>query len=121
MRHIRQVRAQRGQEPMSRPSGTAEDPDAVPTGAVDHAGLVADMLFDLERREIDMPHVVISRHVTTGELSYSGPYSSAISALQAAELEHTLELYGGGDGQITFHVAALYPPLAPGGASAPVP
>jgi hypothetical protein len=79
----------------------------------DPARLVADLLFGIEHDEIDLPHIVLSRTVATGEVSYSGPYPDGLSALSAAEVEHAVEVDGGGDGQITFHVAALYPPLSP--------
>jgi hypothetical protein len=96
---------------MSRPTGSAEDPDAVPARGIDPAELVAGVVFEMERHEIDLPHIVMSRHRTSGAVSYSGPYETAVEALRAADLEHTIEGNAGGGGEITFHVAALYPRL----------
>jgi hypothetical protein len=95
---------------MSGSDRAADEPDRTRSGSTDHVDLVADLLFGIERAEIDLPHIVLSRHAS-GDVSYSGPYDSGLSALRAAELEHTIEVAAGGDGEITFHVAALYPPL----------
>jgi hypothetical protein len=100
-------------EHRSGPTGHAPDTSGERPRDLDPTSLVEDLLFGIERAEIDLPHTVLSRNALTGEASYSGPYASGLTALSAAEAEHTLEVQGGGDGQITFQVAALYPPLEP--------
>ncbi|SDP59530.1 hypothetical protein SAMN04489867_3061 [Pedococcus dokdonensis] len=78
------------------------------------------LLYDLEASEIDLPHVVICRAPGADVDSFSGPYPSALEALMAAEIQNRVERAAGGVGEVTFHVAAIYPPfetprLPPGG------
>jgi hypothetical protein len=95
---------------MSGSEGPVQDP-APQRAGTDPTDLVEHLLFEMEQAEIDLPHIVLSRQAATGDISCSGPYPDGISALRAAELEHTIEVDAGGQGEITFHVAALYPPL----------
>jgi hypothetical protein len=73
--------------------------------------LPGDLLYRLEVAELSRPHIVVTRDRRTGRESFSGPYPSAVGALCAAETEYQVDRDGGGLGELTFHVAALYPPL----------
>lgn len=99
---------------MSGPIELAEEPEGEAGSGTgrDPACFVTDLLVGMEQAEIDLPHIVLSRSAETGEVNYSGPYSCGLNALQAAEVEHLMELEAGGDGEITFHVAPLYPPVS---------
>ncbi|WP_270888707.1 hypothetical protein [Pedococcus sp. 5OH_020] len=70
-------------------------------------------IFDLEVAEMGMPHIVLTRSPDTGAVSYSGPYDSGLDAMEAAERERQADLEAGGQGEVTFEVAALYSPLPP--------
>jgi hypothetical protein len=96
---------------MGGPGGRAEEPPSERRAEPDPESLVADVFFAMEQAEIDLPHIVLSRSAVTGEVGYSGPYATGLQAMEAAELEHAREVEGGGAGEVTFHVAALYPPL----------
>lgn len=98
---------------MSGPRELAEEPEGEARPAIgrDPVTMVTDLLVGMERAEIDLPHIVLSRSAHTDEINFSGPYSCGLTALQAAEAEHLMELKSGGDGELTFHVAPLYPPV----------
>src|SRR5689334_21450551 len=72
---------------------------------------LARVMHELEVAELTMPHIVIARASDGTAHSYSGPYSSAVAALEAAEREHQGELAAGGTGEVTFSVAPLYGPV----------
>ena len=73
--------------------------------------LVARVLYGIAVAELDMPHIVLTRSTDTGETTYSGPYATGLEALAAAESEWRVDREAGGGGDISFHVAALYPAL----------
>jgi hypothetical protein len=73
--------------------------------------MVARMMCGIAMAELDLPHIVLTRNAATGEATYSGPYQTGLGALAAAEAEWEVDRDAGGVGDITFHVAALYPPL----------
>ena len=107
-------RDREGLNQMSGPMELAEEPEGgAGSGAgCDPACFVTDRLVRMEQAEIELPHIVLSRSAETGEANYSGPYSCGLNALHAAEVEHLMELEAGGSGEITFHVAPLYPPVS---------
>lgn len=73
--------------------------------------LVAKVLCSIAIAELDMPHIVLTRSIDTGETTYSGPYETGLKALAAAEAELQVDRDAGGRGDLSFHVAALYPAL----------
>jgi hypothetical protein len=80
--------------------------------------LPGDLLYRLEVAELSRPHIVVTRDRRTGRECFSGPYPTVLGALCAAETEYQVDRDGGGLGELSFHVAALYPPLQ-GGESGP--
>jgi len=73
--------------------------------------LVARVLCSIAIAELDMPHIVLTRSIDTGETTYSGPYETGLKALAAAEAELQVDHDAGGRGDLSFQVAALYPAL----------
>ncbi|SDP59411.1 hypothetical protein SAMN04489867_3056 [Pedococcus dokdonensis] len=69
---------------------------------------ISDFLVAMELSELDLPHIVLTRGDDFGVVTYSGPYLHAVDALTAAEAQHRIQVNSGG-GDLTFHVAALYP------------
>lgn len=61
--------------------------------------------------ELDLPHIVMCRDRSGTFVSYFGPYTSAVEAMVAAEIEDEIEREATGGKPVTFHVAALYPAL----------
>lgn len=61
--------------------------------------------------ELDLPHIVMCRDQSGAFVSYFGPYTSAVEAMVAAEIEDEIERDATGGTPVTFHVAALYPAL----------
>lgn len=79
----------------------------------------AEVLFRVEVTELTRPHIVVTRDVLSGRVSFAGPYPSAVAALCAADTEAQVakDLWGGSD--LSFSVAALYPPSADTSAQQP--
>jgi hypothetical protein len=75
--------------------------------------LLGRVLYGISVAELELPHIVCTRSRGRGETTYSGPYESGLMALAAAESEWRAEHESGGAGDLTFHVAALYPALQP--------
>jgi hypothetical protein len=75
--------------------------------------LVARVMYGIAVAELELPHIVFTRNEETGATTYSGPYESGLMAMAAAESERRADRDAGGRGDITFHVAALYPALEP--------
>ena len=88
-------------------------PHADGDGQWDWHTRVERILVDIELAEIEMPHIVLCRNVHNGDVSYSGPYPSALAALTAADHERAVERRAGGAGELSFHVAPLYPAYTP--------
>jgi len=61
--------------------------------------------------EVDRPHLVLTLDTTTGTVTVSGPYRTAMGALCAADVEYQVDRDEGGKGELTFHVARLHPPI----------
>lgn len=61
--------------------------------------------------ELDLPHIVMCMDPSGAVVSYFGPYTSALEAMVAAEIEGEIEREAAGGMPVTFHVAALYPAL----------
>lgn len=74
------------------------------------AQTLAQMAYSMEVAEMDMPHVVVTQASGYQTLTLSGPYPSGMAALVAADFECGNDRqFGAGD--LSFHVAPLYPPL----------
>ena len=71
----------------------------------------SDLLYRLEVAELARPHIVVTRDVRNDRVSFAGPYPSAVEALCAADTECQVNKDLGNGDLLTFHVAALYPPL----------
>ena len=63
-----------------------------------------------ESEALDGPHVVVCRSRSTGVLTFSGPYPSALDALTAVDGDERAERRAG-NRDLAFHVARLFPPL----------
>jgi hypothetical protein len=69
-----------------------------------------EILLRIQVEEMDRPHIVLAKDRSNGHVTYSGPYSNAVQAMQAAEVERAA--FGSrADEGLSFHVAALYPAL----------
>ncbi|MFD1247357.1 hypothetical protein ACFQ3F_06115 [Nocardioides ginsengisoli] len=63
--------------------------------------------------ELSLPHIVITRDVPTGVLTYSGPYPSALEAMAAADAERCRSTQDPG-WEVTFDIAPLCEPADDG-------
>ena len=72
---------------------------------------IARIMLSLEIDEIDLPHVVVTSIVGGGSPTFSGPYDSGLAALTVADAERRAHFAAGGEGDVRFSVAPLYPPL----------
>ena len=80
--------------------------------------ILSEAIEEIERYERELPHLMICTDLTTGYMTFSGPFRDHGAAQQVA----LRESYGLGDGApFLFRVAPLYPPLAPAGALPPGP
>ena len=87
------------------PSGLPE-PEGAGAGGTWLVGIEADDVDEVER-----PHVVVTLDTRTGAATFSGPYRTALGALCAADVEYQVDRDQGGNGELTFHVAALHAPV----------
>jgi hypothetical protein len=70
--------------------------------------ILSEAMEESERYERELPHLMICTDLTTGYMTFSGPFSDRGAAQQIALREsHNL----GADGPFIFRVAPLYPPL----------
>jgi hypothetical protein len=72
--------------------------------------LIAESVVDLEIDEIDGPHVVACRDVESGHAVYTGPYSSGLAALVAAETDRRLDGRMSSAGAFEYAVIPLVSP-----------
>jgi hypothetical protein len=77
--------------------------------------LAARVLYGIAMAELGLPHIVVTRSTESGETTYSGPYATGPEALAAADVEWQLDRDAGGRGDLSFRVAAIYPPLEDSG------
>lgn len=72
-------------------------------------GLLADALAREGVHDLDRPHIALCTAVSTGTVTYLGPYPTGLHAVMAAAAEHA----GLQDDGIDVHtsVAVLLPPL----------
>jgi hypothetical protein len=70
---------------------------------------IRQIMFAMERDEIDLPHVVVTTVAACGSATYSGPYADGLEALSVAQAEHQADIAAGGTGDVRYSVAALYP------------
>lgn len=69
-----------------------------------------EILLRIHVEEMDRPHIVLARDRSNGHVTYSGPYDTAVQAMEAAEVERAA--FGSREDEgLSFHVAALYPAL----------
>jgi hypothetical protein len=87
--------------------------DEPPNGSL--GDWVGGFLYEIAAAEIDLPHIVLCQDSTGRCRSFSGPYSTALEALVAAESEQRVELEANGGDTLKFQVAALYPALPSNG------
>jgi hypothetical protein len=81
--------------------------------------LVGRVLTGIAVAELELPHIVFTRSRDGSHATYSGPYESGILALAAADAEWRADRDRGGEEDLTFHVAALYPAIDPRDLDAP--
>jgi hypothetical protein len=74
-------------------------------------GPIGSSSFDLEVEEGRRRYLVVTLDTRTGEKSFAGPFRTAIAALCTADVEYQVDRDQGGQGELTFHVAPLLPPL----------
>lgn len=70
---------------------------------------VIDALVHAEATTLDDPHILVVRCVSSGEVTFAGPYPTGLAALVAADREMALLSHEPDEIEIT--VAALSPPV----------
>jgi len=72
---------------------------------------IGELLTEIATAEMDLPHIVVCRDSSGCNMSFSGPYGTALEAIAAAEFEQRTEIEAAAGDTLTFEVAALYPAL----------
>lgn len=75
------------------------------------AALIAESVVRDGIEELDHPHVMVCRDLSSGFISLAGPFPDGFSALLAAERDARSLSGAEGDG-LEFSVLPLYPPLS---------
>jgi hypothetical protein len=78
------------------------------------ADLFADGIAAAGADELSLPHIVITRDVPTGVLTYSGPYASAFEAMAAADAQRCRQTTQDPGWEVTFDIAPLCEPADEG-------
>lgn len=71
---------------------------------------IAELLGRLFLEELEQPHIVVCSAGSGVAPTFSGPYSSALEAMTAAEDERRREVAAGSH-DLTFSVAPIYPAM----------
>ncbi|RNL62957.1 hypothetical protein EFK50_14630 [Nocardioides marmoriginsengisoli] len=71
--------------------------------------ILARIISAAELVELDQPHIVVCRDEATGSVSYSGPFTDGLAALEFAERERAVDVELNEGDPLSFSVAALYP------------